>query len=88
MDSSFCNIPVPFQPLANPPSCVTALYSKNATSCSLQARKTQPISISPLVAHNIWILTSSSATVRTEITLICPEGSTKFITIQKPIHIL
>ena len=28
----FCNILTPFQPLANPPSCITALYTKNATS--------------------------------------------------------
>ena len=26
---SFCTIPTPFQPLANPLSCITALYAKN-----------------------------------------------------------
>ena len=45
----FCNIHTPFQPLANPASCITALYIKNAASistrCSLQIRKTQNISI-------------------------------------------
>ena len=25
----FCNINAPLQPLANPPSCITALYTKN-----------------------------------------------------------
>ena len=30
----FCNIPTPFQPLANPPSCITALYAKNTESIS------------------------------------------------------
>ena len=42
-NGQFCSIYTPFQPLANPPSCTTALYSKNATSisprCSLQVRK-------------------------------------------------
>ena len=45
----FCNIYTPFQLLANPPSCITALYSKNTTSintrCSLQVRKADTISI-------------------------------------------
>ena len=42
-NGQFCSIYTPFQPLANPPTCITALYSKNATSiaarCSLQVRK-------------------------------------------------
>ena len=42
-NGQFCNIHTPFQPLANPPSCITALYAKNAASistrCSLQIRK-------------------------------------------------
>ena len=50
-NGQFCNIHAPFQPLANPPSCITALYAKNAacisTRCSLQIRKTQNISIYP-----------------------------------------
>ena len=45
----FCNVITPFQPLANPPSCITALYTKNTcsilTRCSLQIRKTQDVSI-------------------------------------------
>ena len=28
-NGQFCRINAPFQPLANPPSCVTALYAKN-----------------------------------------------------------
>ena len=43
-NGQFCNIHAPFQPLANPPSCITALYAKNtasiSTRCSLQIRKT------------------------------------------------
>ena len=32
VNGQFCSIYTPFQPLANPPFCITALYSKNATS--------------------------------------------------------
>ena len=28
-NGQFCNIPTPFQPLANPPSCISALYAKS-----------------------------------------------------------
>ena len=41
-NGQFCSIYTSFQPLANPPTCITALYSKNAASiatrCSLQVR--------------------------------------------------
>ena len=42
-NNQFCSITTPFQPLANPPSCVSALYARipaDITSqCSLQIRK-------------------------------------------------
>ena len=48
-NGQFCNIHAPFQPLANPWSCISALYAKNtasiSTRCSFQIRKTQNISI-------------------------------------------
>ena len=48
-NGQFCNINAPLQLLANPPSCITALYATNAasitTTCSLQIRKVQIISI-------------------------------------------
>ena len=88
----FCNIYTPLQLLANPPSCITALYAKNATSisnrCLLQIRKPQSISLPPQITPNMWILTSAPSTVTTAITLICPGETTKFITVKKPIHIL
>ena len=31
-NGQLCSIYTPFQPLANPPSCITALYSKNTTT--------------------------------------------------------
>ena len=45
----FCSIPTPFELLANPPSCITALYVKNTASisarCSFQIRKSSDVSI-------------------------------------------
>ena len=48
-NGQFCTIPMPFQPLANPPSCITALYVKNTVNisarCSLQIRKSLDVSM-------------------------------------------
>ena len=35
-NEQFCNILSPFQLLANPPTCITALYTKNTASISAQ----------------------------------------------------
>ena len=91
-NGQFCNIHAPFQPLANPPSCVTALYAKNTASIStrysLQIRRTQNISIPSQIAPNVWIMTTAPSAVMTAITLISPGETTKFLTVKKPIHIL
>ena len=91
-NGQFCNIITPFQLLVNPPSCITALYTKNTQSilarCSLQIRKTQDIIIPSQLAPSIWILARQPSTITTAITLICPGKTSKFVTIQKPIHIL
>ena len=88
----FCNVITPFQPLVNPPSCITAIYNKNAcsilTRCSLQIRKTQVVSIPSQLTPNVWILTALPPATTTAITLICPGETSKFIIIQKLIHIL
>ena len=57
-NGQFCNILTPFQPLANQPSCITALYTKNATSisarCSLKIiRKTHSISIPSQITPSV-----------------------------------
>ena len=56
-NGQFCNIHTPFQPLANPPSSITALNAKNAASistrCSFQIRKTKNISIPSQIAANV-----------------------------------
>ena len=89
-NGQFCNIYMPFQPLANSPSCITSLYSKNSTSiaarCSLQVRRVHTNCIPTLIAPNTWLITSLQSTVPTGITPVCPEGPTKLITLQIPIH--
>ena len=91
-NGQFCNVISPFQPLMNPPSCITALYTKNTCSisarCSLQIRKTQDVSIPSQLAPSIWILTTPPSITTTALTLICPGVTSNFVTIQKPIHIL
>ena len=71
-NEQFYNIITPLQPLANLPSCITALYSTNPASisarCSLQVRKVQSISIPSSIAPNVWILTLAYFTVTTAIT--------------------
>ena len=90
-NGQFFNIPTPFQPLANPPSCITALYAKNTASisarCSLQIIKTLDVSMSSKLAPNVWILTIAPSAVTTTITLICPRETMKFIKVKKPIHV-
>ena len=91
-NGQFCNIISPFQPLMSPPSCITALYTKNThsilTRCSLQIRKTQDVTITSQLTPNVWILTTPPSATTTAITLICPGQKSKIITIQKLIHIL
>ena len=42
-NGQFCHISTPFQPLANPPTCITMLYAKSKANieskCSLQLHK-------------------------------------------------
>ena len=58
------------------------------TRCSLQLVKTQDVNIPSQLTPNVWILTTPPSATTTAITLICPGETSKFITIQKPIHIL
>ena len=92
VNEQFCNVITPFQQLANPPSYITALYTKNAhsisTRCSLQIRKTQDVSILSQLTPNVWIINTPPSASATAITFICPGETSKFIPIQRPLHIL
>ena len=81
-----------FQPLANSPTCITAFFTKNTASisvqCSLKIRKTYSVSIPSQIAPNVWILTTTPSAVTTTITPICLRETMKFIMVKKPVHIL
>ena len=72
-NGQLCNIPTPFQPLVNPPTCTSALYARNLTSisaqCSLQVRKSLDVNMPSQIA-NVWILTMPLSTLASTITLI------------------
>ena len=54
---NFSSLNTPLLPLANPPTCVSALYAKDKASiqkrCSLQIGKTSSISIPTSIAPNV-----------------------------------
>ena len=58
-NGQFCTIPIPFQPLANPQTCISALYARNSASiisrCSSQIKKTSDICIPSQITPNVWI---------------------------------
>ena len=91
-NSLFCSITTPFQPLANPPSCIAALYAKSTvditSKCSLQIQKASGINLPTQVAPDVWILTTPFTAPANTITLICPKKAIETIIIQKPVHIL
>ena len=88
----FCSITTPFQPLANPPTCIAALYAKSkvdiASRCSLQICKATTTNLPTQIAPDVWILTTLATASTNTITLICPEKPMETIPIQKPIHVL
>ena len=91
-NGQFCTIPTPYQPLANPLTCISALYTRNSASitsrCSLQIKKTSDMNIPSQITPNLWILTTALSTPASAFTLICPGKATTFIKVEKAIHIL
>ena len=91
-NGQFCHISTPFQPLANPPMCIAALYAKNkagiASKCSLQLHKATTTALPTQITPDTWILTTPVTAPVTIITLICPEEPMEMIATQQPIHIV
>ena len=91
-NGQFCSITTPFQPLANPPSCIAALYAKSmvdiASTCSLQICKASAATLPTQISPDVWILTTPATAPVNTLTLICPEKPMETISIQKPLHIL
>ena len=63
-NGEFCCITTPFQPLENPPSCVSALYARSpadmTAQCSLQIRKTLDVNLPTQISPDVWILTTAT----------------------------
>ena len=76
-NGQFCHISTPFQPLANPPTCIAALYAKSkasiASTCSLQLHKTTTTALPTQIMPDVGMLTTPVTAPVTTITLICPE---------------
>ena len=92
VNGQFCHMSMPFQPLANPPTCIAALYAKSkpgiTSKCSLQLRKTTTTALPTQITPDVWILTTPTTAPVITITLICPEKPMETIAIQQPLHIL
>ena len=84
-NGQFCHISMPFQPLANPPTCIAALYTKSKASttskCSLQLHKTTTTAVPTQITPDVWILTTPAMAPVNTITLICPEKPMETIAI-------
>ena len=76
-NGQFCHMPTPFQPLANPPTCIAALYTKSAASiesnCFLQLCKTMMTPLPTQITPDVWILITPPSAPSDAISLICPE---------------
>ena len=87
-----CHISTTFQSLANPPTCIAALYAKSKTSiaskCSLQICKITITNLPTQIAPDVWILTMPATAPINTMTLICPEKPMETIPIQWLIHLL
>ena len=85
-NGQFCSITTPFQPLANPPSCIAALYAKNTvditSKCSMQICKASATTLPTQIAPDAWILTTPVTVPVHTMTLICPEKTIETILIK------
>ena len=88
----FCHISTPFQPLANPPTCIAALHAKSAayiqSKCSLQLYKVTATPLPTQITPDVWILTTPASAPTDTISLICPEKPMETIPVRQPLHIL
>ena len=85
-NGQFCHISTPFQPLANPPTCIAALYAKSVASieskCSLQLHKATATPLPTQITPDVWILATPTSALTDTISLICPEKPIETIPIR------
>ena len=81
-NGQFCSITTPFQPLANPPLCVLALYARSpadiTSKCSLQIRKTSDADLPTQISPDVWILMTPLSTPATRLPMACSATSPNF----------
>ena len=89
-NGQLCNIDAPSQPLANPPSCITAIYAKKMQELNIDAlyKLGYNATIPTPITSNLWILTSATELNPAGIMLIYPDKAPKSIKVEKPIHVL
>ena len=91
-NGQFCHISTPFQPLANPPTCIAALYAKSKANieskCSLQLHKASAMPLPTQITPDVWILATPTSAPMDTISLICPEKPMETIPIRQPLHVL
>ena len=91
-NGQFCYISTLFQPLANPPTCIAALYAKSKASitskCSLQLCKTTTTTLPTQIMPDVWILTTPAMASVNTISQICPEKPMETIAIRQLLHVL
>ena len=88
----FCILNTPLLPLANPPTCLSSLYTRDKNSiqkrCFLQVKKANSVSVPAHITPNVWIITSSPAAAPARVMLICPGEASRVFMLQTPIHVL
>ena len=91
-NGQFCKIHSPFQPLTNPPSCITALYGNNdqaiGKQCSLSISHVPHTFLPIAVTSNLSIIPSNPETLASTITIIFPDKAMSTVPLQQPFHIL
>ena len=85
-NGQFCHSSTPFQPLANPLTCIAALYAKSkaciTSKWSLQLCKTTTTTLPTQITPDVWIFTTTAMTPVTTISLICQEKPMETIAIR------
>ena len=91
-NGQFCCISTPFQPLANLPTCISALYAKSTAhikvQCSLQLCKAPTTTLPTQITPDVWILATPASAPTDTISVICPEKPMETIPIRQSLHIL
>ena len=85
-NGQFCHISTPFQPLANPPTCIAMLYAKSKANieskCSLQLHKASTTPLPTQITPDVWILATPISAPTATISLICPKRPMEIVPIQ------